>query len=819
MSKKTSASLSEKELIIKDAIETKLSRYFGVSIKEASCEQLYKALAMTVKDILSEKRNDYKNLVNKKSGKRVYYMCMEFLLGRSLKTNLHNLGLEKAYRNVLDKENINLSDLYEMEPDAGLGNGGLGRLAACFMDSLSSQNYPATGFSILYEYGLFKQKLVDGLQVELPDVWLPGGEVWLVPRSDRTFKVRFGGRVKENWALDGTCEIIYEDAEEIEACANDMMISGADCEAVSLLRLWKARDISGFDMSLFSQGQYLKAVEKSTSAESLCKVLYPSDNHIEGKMLRLSQQYFLTSASCQSIIRDHMAVYGTLDNFADKVAIHINDTHPALCIPELMRILIDDYRYSWEKAWDVVTKVITYTNHTVMPEALETWNEDLFKLRLPRIYMIICEINRRFCQDAWEKFPGGWDKISSMAIIAYNQIRMANLSVIASHTVNGVSALHSDILKKSCFKDLYKMYPEKFTNVTNGIAHRRWLCYSNPALSSLLDETIGTSYRHSPENLSEFKKFADDKSVLEKLDFIKRLNKASFSDLVFKKTGVKLNPDSIFNTQAKRLHEYKRQLMNALGIIDTYLALKENPDLDILPQTFIFAAKAAPGYDMAKQIIKLICAISADIAKNPKISEKLQVVFLENYCVSLAEALMPATEISQQISLAGKEASGTGNMKFMINGAVTLGTLDGANVEMKEECGEDNIYIFGLTADEASDLWQKGYNAGAFYHHNERLKRVVDSLNIGFNGESFSNIYDYLLMGAHGISDPFMCLADFESYMHAYSSMLSDYKNRDKWNKMSLMNIASSGKFASDRSINEYAKNIWHLEKITSEKN
>lgn len=803
---------------VKQNVLTKLSRYFGVSPAEATREQMYKACAMTVKDILSEKRNEYKQLVNKKGGKRVYYMCMEFLLGRSFKTNLCNLGLEKQYSDVLSSMGFNLNELYEQEPDAGLGNGGLGRLAACFMDSLSSLDYPATGFSILYEYGLFRQKLVDGLQVELPDVWLPGGEVWLVPRTDRTFKVRFGGKVREFWREDGRCEIVYEGAEEVEACANDMMISGADSEAVSLLRLWKARDIGGFDMSLFTQGQYMKAVEKSTNAEAICKVLYPSDNHVEGKMLRLTQQYFLTSASCQSIIRDHLAVYGTLDNLSEKVAIHINDTHPALCIPELMRIFLDDYCFSWERAWDTVTKIVSYTNHTVMPEALETWQEDLFKLKLPRIYGILCEINRRFCDDAWKKF-GSFDKIGSMAIVAYNSIRMANLSVIASHTVNGVSALHSEILKKSCFKDLYKMYPEKFTNVTNGIAHRRWLCYSNPALAGLLDECIGTDYRKKPEMLRNFEKFKDDSAVKERLAKIKHSNKVSFSDLVFRKTGIKLNPDSVFDVQAKRLHEYKRQLLNAMRIVDLYCTLKENPNADIIPQTFIFGAKAAPGYDMAKQIIKLICYIANDINKNPKIAEKLQVVFLENYSVSLAESLMPAADISEQISLAGKEASGTGNMKFMINGAITVGTLDGANVEMLEEVGKDNIYIFGLTTEEVDDLWNRGYNAASYYHHNERLKRVVDAFNAGFCSESFANIYDYLLVGRGGISDPYMCLADFDSYMLTKDKVARDYLDKDKWQTMSLMNIASSGKFASDRSIEEYAKNIWHLEKITSEKN
>ena len=503
-------------------------------------------------------------------------------------------------------------------------------------------------------------------------------------------------------------------------------------------------------------------------------------------------------------------------NFAEKVAIHINDTHPALCIPELMRIFMDDYCMSWEKAWDIVTRVMSYTNHTIMPEALETWNEDLFKLRLPRMYMIICEINRRFCDSAWVKFPGGWDKISSMAIIAYGQVRMANLSIVGSHTVNGVSALHSDILKNSCFKDFYKLTPEKFTNVTNGIAHRRWLCYSNPSLAALIDECIGTDYRKQPEKLKDFAKFSTDMGVLERIGSIKRANKRTFADLLMKKSGILIDPDSLFDVQIKRLHEYKRQLLNALRIISLYLDLKENPNMDMTPQTFLFGAKAAPGYDMAKQIIKLICHISAEIDKDPVISKKLKVVFLENYCVSLAEALIPASEISEQISLAGKEASGTGNMKLMINGAITVGTLDGANVEMLEECGEDNIFIFGLTTEEVNNMWTRGYSAAEYYHHNMRLRHVIDSLHTGFNGESFSGMYDYLVASKRGISDPFMCLADFDSYMLAHEKALEAYADKKRWNKMSLMNVASAGKFAADRSIEEYAQNIWHLRKITS---
>lgn len=798
---------------VKENIEAKLSRQFGCTAAEASRDQMYKAAALTVKDILTAKRGDFKKKVNQAGAKRVYYMCMEFLLGRSLKTNLCNLGLSEDYRSALSELGFDLEDLYECEPDAGLGNGGLGRLAACFMDSLSSLDYPATGFSICYEYGLFKQMIVDGMQIELPDVWLPGGEVWLVPRTDRIYHVKMGGHVREEWKNDHL-EIIYEDCEEIEAVPYDMMISGADSEAVSQLRLWKARDIQNFNMGLFSQGQYTKALEESNNAEIISKVLYPSDNHTEGKLLRLSQQYFLVSASVQSIIRDHMAVYGTIENLPDKVAIHINDTHPALCIPELMRILIDEYFLPWERAWDIVTRTVSYTNHTVMPEALETWNEDLFKLKLPRIYSIVKEINERFCREAWKFFPGNWNSISKMSVVGYGEVRMANLSVIASHSVNGVSKLHSDILKSNTFKDFYRMYPYKFDNVTNGIAHRRWLCYSNPRLAALLDDCIGTGYRHNPEELANFAKFADDETVLAQVRDIKHQNKIAFSNLMMKKTGKGIDTHSVFDVQIKRLHEYKRQLLNALNIIGIYLDLKENPDLDIQPQTFIFGAKAAPGYHMAKQIIKLLCYISRDIEQNPRIREKLQVVFLEDYNVSLAEALIPSAEISEQISLAGKEASGTGCMKLMINGALTIGTLDGANVEMLAAAGDDNMFIFGLTSSEVDELWLRGYNSALYYANNDRLKRIVNYLNVGFAGESFSDIATYLLSG-YGIADPYMCLADFESYRQAHDKAIAAYQDKTQWNRMSLMNIASAGHFAADRSIEEYAQRIWNLKKMT----
>ncbi|MCQ2427952.1 MAG: glycogen/starch/alpha-glucan phosphorylase [Clostridia bacterium] len=797
---------------IKTAVAERLSRLFGETPAEATREQMYRAVAKTVTEMLNDKRAGYKEAVAKGKAKQVYYICMEYLLGRSLKTNLENLGLADKYKEALEQMGFSLDELYECEPDAGLGNGGLGRLAACFTDSLASLDYPAFGFSICYEYGLFRQKIVDGLQIELPDNWLPGGDVWLQPRPDRVFTVRMGGRVTETWK-DGRCVIGYEDTEDVEAFPYDMMISGGASDSVARLRLWKARATRSFDMSLFSQGQYAKAMEDSGSAEIISKVLYPSDNHLEGKLLRLTQQYFLTSASVQNIIRDHMAVYHRIDNLSDKVAIHINDTHPSLVIPELMRILIDDYFLSWEQAWDITVKTVSYTNHTVLPEALEKWNEDIFRFRLPRIYMIIHEINERFCRDAWEKFPGDWNRIGGMSIISYGQMHMANLAVIGSHSINGVSALHSQILKDTVFKDFYRMYPERFTNVTNGIAHRRWLCYSDKKLAKLLDGTIGPAYRHEPEKLADFKAYSEDAGVIDALRRIKHENKQSFAALLEKKTGVVIDTHSVFDVQIKRLHEYKRQLLNVLDIIGIYLDLKNNPSLDIYPRTYLFGAKAAPGYAFAKRTIQLICMLQKEIEADPRIREKLRVVFLENYCVSMAEALVPAAEISEQISLAGKEASGTGCMKLMMNGALTIGTLDGANVEMRDAVGRDNIYIFGMNAGEVEQLWREGYNSALYYARNDRLKRIVDCLDHGFAGESFADVAAYLLSG-QGVADPFMCLADFDSYSRVREAMYRDYLDRDKWTVKSLMNIAGSGFFAADRAVTEYAERIWGLEKF-----
>ena len=808
----SNTAITERE--VKELVNGKLARYFGVSPTEASKDQLYRAVVMSVRDILLQKRQQFYKKCKAKRAKRVYYLCMEFLLGRSLKNSLFNLSATDVFEKAMSSYGVSLEDLYELEPDAGLGNGGLGRLAACFMDALASGNYPAMGYSLRYEYGLFKQKIVDGWQTELPDVWLPGGEVWLTQRTDKSFIVRFNGRVEEKWTENGV-QINYYDTKDVEAVAYDMMISGKDSDAVSVLRLWKARPRQDFNMKLFSQGDYYQAMSDDNDAEVLTKVLYPADNHINGKSLRLKQQYFLCSASIQNIIADHHRRYGDLRDLPKLAAIHLNDTHPAMAIPELMRILVDEYRFKWEDAWAITTATCAYTNHTVLAEALETWSEDLVQRTVPRIHSIIQEINRRMCEELWNAYPGEWNKIARMSLIEHNRVKMANLSVYGSHSVNGVAALHSEIIKKSIFKDFYEFTPAKFGNVTNGIAYRRWLCQANPELTELITDCIGDGFVHDSSKLADFKKFEDDDTVLKRLEEIKAIKKKQFAEYAKKKQGFIINPDSIFDTQAKRLHEYKRQLLNALNIIDTYLDLQENPDLNMQPKTYIFGAKAAPGYLMAKQIIKLINFLAEDIKKHPKINEKLNVVYMEDYNVTMSEKLMPASEVSEQISLAGKEASGTGNMKFMINGALTIGTLDGANVEMAEAVGNDNIFIFGLKANEVDDIWRSGYSSSKYYNDSPRLRRIIEALIIGFNGESFSDMANYLLTGSP-IADPYMCMADFVSYSKTQHKISDLYvKDKRKWNQMSLRNIAASGYFAADRSIKEYAENIWNLKPLT----
>ena len=789
----------------KKAISDKLSHFFCVDTKTATDAQYYKAVALIVRDRLSQMNSDFRQEAKGQDSKEIYYLCMEFLMGRSLKNNLYNLDLTDTFKKALESFDVSLDKLYEKEPDAGLGNGGLGRLAACYLDGLATNGFQSMGYSIRYEAGIFKQKLVDGWQTELPDFWLPGGDVWLVPRDERSVEVKFEGWVDESW--DGDFHHVdYRDCNTVTAVPYDMYVSGKG-KGVSRLRLWASRKPE-LDMGLFNSGSYVKAMEQSAMAEAISKVLYPADNTPEGKSLRLRQQYFLVSASIQDIIQRHLTRYGTLDNLPDKVAIHINDTHPTMAIPELMRIMLDECGYDWDTAWSLVTRTVAYTNHTVMKEALECWSEDLYKRLLPRIYSITKEIDNRFRAYVWGA-TGDADKVERMAIVSGGVVRMANLCVAGSHSVNGVSALHSEILKDTVFNDFYTITPEKFTNVTNGIAFRRWICQSNPKLTSFITELIGDGFITKSDELLKLREFKDDKQVLDRLAAIKLANKEKFADIVKKRNGIELDPTSIFDVQVKRLHEYKRQQLNVLNIIAEYQMLKANPNMEFQPRTYIFASKAAPGYFMAKKIIELIDALSKVVNNDPDIKGRIKVVFMEDYNVSLAEKLMPAADISEQISLAGTEASGTGNMKFMLNGAVTLGTLDGANVEIHDAVGDDNIFIFGLKTPEVMQLQKKGYNPMEYMYNNDVLKSAVEFIQAGVNGKSFGEISSSLMN-----VDQYMALADFADYQKAQQLSAKAYQDKEKFARMSLMNISGAGIFSADRSIMDYANNIWHTQPV-----
>ena len=788
---------------IKEMIDTKLSHHFGLTPAEADEEHVYKALALGIRDIMIESRSRFSQEKQKNGGKRVYYLCMEFLMGRSLRNNLCNLGMEKVVSAVLPKYNTTLERIYDQEPDAGLGNGGLGRLAACFLDGFAADDILGMGYSLRYEYGIFNQKIVDGWQTELPEFWLPGGEVWLIPHREDALEIKFGGNIEERW--DGS----YHHAEQvncstIKAIPYDMMCAGVGGKAVSTLRLWAAEG-ADFDMKSFNDGEYMRSLEQNAMAEILTKVLYPGDNHLEGKSLRLSQQYFLVSSSIQDIIKRHLRHYRTMENFAELTAIHINDTHPALAIPELMRVLMDECGFSWDEAWDTVTKTMAYTNHTVMAEALECWSEDLFRGRLPRIYQIVCEINKRFCDDMTVRTNYDYDKVARMSIIRDGYVKMANLCVACCHSVNGVSELHSEIIKADVFKDFYSVMPEKFKNVTNGIAHRRWLNQANPRLAGMIGDLIGNGYITDASKLTDLLKYKEDESVLKSLAEIKYANKQDLANYIKKHNGITVDPSSIFDVQVKRLHEYKRQHLNAMHIISQYLWLLENPNAPFTPKTYIFGAKAASGYYFAKQIIKLICFLAEQINNDPRINDKLKVVYLENYRVTVAEKLIPASEISEQISLAGTEASGTSNMKFMLNGAITLGTEDGANVEIHRAVGDDNIVIFGMETPEAKYL-KRDYHPSNYYNNSPEIRRVIDAMKQGFNGCSFNEIAQNLLT-----SDPYMVLADFADYLRAQDEASKLYADAKRWNEMSLVNIANAGIFAADRSIADYARDIWHV--------
>ncbi len=784
------------------------------TFEEATPEQIYKALARVVNGQLREHYRDFKRKKNRTEKetfgkKKIYYISMEFLMGQSLKNALYCLGETEMVEEIVTRRGYTLDDIFDCEPDAGLGNGGLGRLAACFLSAMATGNYDATGFSLRYEYGLFRQKIEDGWQVELPDNWIPGGGVWLNKMDDDPFHVSFYGRYHEWWDENGL-QFSLEEPQIVKAIPYDMYVPGADNDAALRLRLWRAIDPEGFDMKSFNNGDFTRAAQQNNRAEAITKVLYPPDNIEEGKELRLKQQYFMVSASCQNIVRDHMQLYGTLDNFHRKNVIHINDTHPALCIPELMRIFMDDYGCSWDYAWERVAGSVSYTNHTILAEALEKWKTSQIQALVPRVFSIISEIDRRFREYMYSRFPGDDGKVNYIAVLGNGQVRMANLAVIGSHKVNGVSELHSRILKDDLFHDFFLAQPDKFTNVTNGIAYRRWLCQSNPKLAQLIDECIGTEYRQDDRRLEDFFRYRNDAAVCEKLEKIKRENKVRFAEKVKKASGKVIDPDSLYIVQAKRLHEYKRQLMNALRIISRYQMLQDNPDMEMRPETYLFAAKAAPSYFLAKEIIQLICKLSEEIDRDPKISSKLKVIFLENYSVTMAESLMPATEISEQISLAGKEASGTGNMKMMINGAITIGTMDGANVEMREAVGPDSIFIFGKCEYEVREALQQGYNAYEVYENDPMLKRAVDALPKGFAGKNFDILNDYLLMPSYSIADPYMCLLDFADYCRAHDDIQAAYEDRRRWNAMSIENIAKAARFAADRSIRDYADRIWH---------
>ena len=783
-------------------LKEKLVSECGVTLDVASAEQIYRCMAMIVRQIMSDRQKQFQAKTLGEGKKQVYYLCMEFLMGRSLRTSLFNLGLNEVAEQVLNDADIKIDTIYEQEPDAGLGNGGLGRLAACYLDGMATDCIPGTGYSILYEYGIFKQKIVDGWQQETADNWLPGGQVWIKSHPDQAQEIRFDGQAIETWE-GGFHHVKYENYNSVIAVPNDMYVAGYGTQGVSKLRLWQAKAPS-FDMSSFNAGNYNTAISQSASAELISKILYPNDNHTEGKILRLRQQYFFSAASVADILGNHLNQYGTLENLPDKIAIQLNDTHPTLAIPEMMRILLDECSYEWDAAFDICRKVFAYTNHTVMSEALEKWNVDIFRSTLPRIWQIVQELDRRCRADLEKAFPGDQGKIDYMAIVGDNQVRMANICAYTCHSINGVSKLHSEIIKDSVFHDYYLYKPQAFKNVTNGIAYRRWLLAANPGLTKLLEDSIGPGFKQDASELKKFEKFADDSAMLEKLAAVKRTNKVNFANYLEKTTGQIIDPDSIFDCQVKRMHEYKRQHLNAMNIAAEYLYLKANPNADFVPKTYIFGAKAAPGYYMAKQMIRMICKLGQLIDNDPAVKGKLRIVYLEDYCVSLSERLMPASEVSEQISLAGTEASGTGNMKFMLNGAITLGTLDGANVEIADAAGKDNEIIFGMLTPEVNALKGMGYHPQAFISDDNVAMAVLDMLEKGWNGENFSEVTNNLRN-----SDPYMVLADFKDYRRAQHTVQELYKQKQTWNRMSLMNISNAGIFSADRSIMDYARDIW----------
>lgn len=805
---------------IKASIIGKLQRYNGRTIEEASNGQIYRALASTVRDQIMQKWMISREERKTNNNKRLFYLSVEFLMGRSLYTNILNLVSLDAYKQALDELHIDVDKVLQEEPEPALGNGGLGRLAACFMDSLASLDLPAMGCSIRYEYGLFRQKIVDGQQVELPDYWLGNGNVWEMPVMEDACEVHFNGHV-EMGNENGRTVFRHVGYNTVEAVPYDMPLVGYDTSTVNSLRLWSARAPKRIDLSDFNHGHYVQASEEKELAEAISNILYPEDNHYEGKLLRLKQQYFFTSATLQYILKDFKKLNGTnWSKLPEKVVIHINDTHPGLAIPELMRLLMDEEGLGWDEAQQIVSRTMAYTNHTIMAEALEKWPEDMVKSLLPRIYQILVEMNKRLCARLWNFFPGEAERVGRMAIIAYGYIHMANLCVAMTFSTNGVSQLHGDILKQETFHDFYLVMPEKFSAITNGITHRRWLMACNPELTKLICDTIGTDWVKDPELLHDLAPYADDAAFREQFAKIKHNNKVRLSNFLKDRQGAIVDPDFIFDAQSKRLHEYKRQMLNALHILVLYNRIVNDPNFTMQPRVFIFGSKAAPGYNRAKQIIRFINGLSALIAKHPRASKMLQVVFLENYDVSSAQMLIPATEISEQISTASKEASGTGNMKYMMNGAITIGTMDGANVEISEQVGMDNIYIFGMRSDTVLDMYrERNYNPMTIFETNQELRlamtQMIDGTVLPDAPSALQDLYHSLLIGDWGnMADPYFVLKDFGSYSMAQRRIDADYADRDKWNRMAVINTAMSGIFSSDRTIREYNDTIWHLDPL-----
>lgn len=790
-------------------------------LKDATPQELYQAVSFAVRDIITENWIATHHAYDQKNPKMVYYLSMEFLTGRALGNNILNLTLTERVKEVLDELDIdmNLSLIEEEEADAGLGNGGLGRLAACFMDSLATLQYPAYGCGIRYKFGIFKQKIQDGRQIELPDDWLKYGHPWEVKRTDHTEEIKFGGNVRAYEDTSGRTRFIHENYQSVLAIPYDMPIVGYNNRTVNTLRLWDAEAPEKFILHFFDEGEYAKAVEQQNLAKTLTHVLYPNDNHYQGKELRLKQQYFFVSATLQRALRRIKNKRISLYLLPEKVVFQMNDTHPSLVVPELMRILLDNYDLSWDDAWRITTSSCAYTNHTTLLEALEKWPVELFQRLLPRIYQIVEEINNRFCHQLRKQYMFSEEKIRKLSIFHEGQIQMANLAIVGSFSVNGVAALHSEILKTSVLSHFSEIMPEKFNNKTNGITPRRWLAHSNPELSKLITETIGHKWITDLTELEKLKPYAKDKKFQEKFMAIKFDNKVRLAEYIQKKQGIQVNPHSIFDVQVKRLHEYKRQLLNILHVMMIYNDIHQNPDINMTPRTFIFGAKAAPGYRRAKLIIKLINSVADLVNNDPITNNKLCVVFIENYNVSSAEIIIPATDVSEQISTAGKEASGTGNMKFMLNGAVTIGTLDGANVEIAEELHNEHIFIFGLTADEVAELVEnKSYNPWDIYNDNPSIRRVLDQLIDGTIAPEepgiFQEIYESLLNRAGGHMDEYFILKDIESYYNTHHSVDALYKEPAKWAESVIMNTASSGKFSSDRTVQDYIDDIWKLEKV-----